>query len=129
MFRHRPLPRAPLLAAALGLALAAAPGASWGQDRSSQERLDRLERDLNMLQRQVYRGGSPPVIGGDAAVGAQIRMDRLDAQMRDLTGHVEEFVNQLEQLRQRVEQINADLDLRIGSSAAGNTPLAANAPP
>src|SRR5712692_10533046 len=110
MFRQPLLPRAPLLIAALGLALAAAPYAAWSQDRSTQERLERLERDLNMLQRQVYRGSPPPVIAGDGsvAVNAQIRMDRLEAQMRDLTGQVEEYVNHLEQLRQRVEQINAD---------------------
>ena len=35
-------------------------GACLGQDRSAYERLDRLERDLNMLQRQVYRGGPSP---------------------------------------------------------------------
>jgi tol-pal system protein YbgF len=130
MFRQPLPPRAALLAAACGLARAAAPPSAWSQDRSTQERLERLERDLNMLQRQVYRGGPPQVIGGDGggAASAQIRMDRVEAQMRDLTGHVEEVSNQLEQLRQRMEQINTDLDLRIGSGGVGGGALAAVPP-
>src|SRR5947209_8348133 len=102
MFRRTFLPCA-YGAVALGLA-AVAVQPVYGQDRSAQERLDRLERDLNMLQRQVYRGGPPPM-GGDpgAAVGVQVRMDRLEEQMRELTGRVEEFSNQVEQLRHRME--------------------------
>jgi tol-pal system protein YbgF len=116
-------------AVALGLAVIMSPLAS-AQDRSTQERLDRLERDLNMLQRQVYRGGPPPM-GGDpgAAVGVQVRMDRLEEQMRDLTGRVEEFSNQVEQLRHRMEQINGDLDARVSQAGPGPGPYAAAGPP
>jgi tol-pal system protein YbgF len=106
--------------------------AAWSQDRSTQERLDRLERDLNMLQRQVYRGGPLPGAGGGdgAAVDSAIRMDRLEAQMRDLTGRVEEFTNQIEQVRQRVEQVSSDVDTRFGQASAAAGPLApANPPP
>jgi tol-pal system protein YbgF len=85
------------------------------QDRAMQDRLDRLERDLSMLQRQVYRGGPAPVVsaGSAAAVDAELRMDRLEAQMRELTGRVEDAVNGVEQLRRRLEQINSDIDLRF----------------
>jgi len=85
------------------------------QDRAMQDRLDRLERDLSMLQRQVYRGGPSPVVGGGSAgaVDAELRMDRLEAQMRELTGRVEDAVNGVEQLRRRLEQINSDIDLRF----------------
>ena len=72
------------LSIAFGLAVVAAPTAARSQDASTQERLDRLERDLNMLQRQVYRG-APPSGGGGVAVDSAIRMDRLEAQMRELT--------------------------------------------
>src|SRR5439155_25365233 len=104
------------LSVALGLAVAAVPVPGWSQDRSTQERLDRLERDLNMLQRQVYRGAPPPQMAGGesgAAVNAELRMGRLEAQMRDLTGRVEEFINQAEQLHQRVEQIAGDIEERF----------------
>ena len=53
-------------------------------------------------------------------------MERLEAQMRDLTGRVEEIGNGLDQLKQRVEQINTDIDVRFsqmgGSAAAGPAP-------
>jgi tol-pal system protein YbgF len=86
------------------------------QDRTVQDRLDRLERDLSMLQRQVYRGtgGSAPSPVPSAAVDLEVRMDRLEAQMRDLTGRVEEAANSVEQLRARLEQINSDIDVRLG---------------
>lgn len=121
MFRQPLLPCA-CLALALGCAGLAVPVPAWSQDSSTQERLDRLERDLNMLQRQVYRGAPPPAMAGDsggAAVNIEVRMDRLEARMRDLTGRVEEFTNQIDQIRQRVEQINGDVDMRLGQSGAG----------
>ncbi len=97
------------------VAVAAPIPAARSQDRAIQDRLDRLERDLSMLQRQVYRSGPPPVItaGSGAAVDAELRMDRLEAQMRELTGRVEDAVNGVEQMRRRLEQINSDIDVRI----------------
>jgi tol-pal system protein YbgF len=90
--------------------------AARSQDRAMQDRLDRLERDLSMLQRQVYRsaGGSPVVAGSSAAVDSELRMDRLETEMRELTGRVEDAINGVEQLRRRLEQINSDIDLRFG---------------
>jgi len=106
--------------AALG-AVPCARGQSF--DRTTQVRLDRIERDLNMLERQVYRGPptalGPPAAGGGgtSAADIEIRMERLEAQMRDLTGRVEEIANGLDQLKQRVEQINSDYDVRFNELA------------
>lgn len=128
MFRQLLLPGA-CLSMAFGLAVSAAPAPAWSQDGSTPERLDRLERDLNMLQRQVYRGAPAPAGGGGAAVNTEIRMDRLEGQMRDLTGRVEEFINQIEQMRQRVEQVSGDVETRLSQGApAGSGPLAAANP-
>jgi len=82
-----------------------------------QDRVERLERDLSMLQRQVYRGGSPPVAAGvTVAVDIELRMDRLEAEMRDLTGRVENAANGVEQVRRRLEQINSDIEVRFGQA-------------
>jgi tol-pal system protein YbgF len=105
--------------------------AARAQDRALQDRLDRLERDLSMLQRQVYRGGPAQVVsaGSPAAVDAELRMDRLEAQMRELTGRVEDAVNGVEQLRRRLEQINSDIDLRFSQAQGqGQGPLRNAAP-
>jgi tol-pal system protein YbgF len=116
------------------------PAIAWAQDSTTQERLDRIERDLNMLQRQVYRGAptaamAAPGGGGGSITAAdiEIRMERLEAQMRDLTGRVEQVGNGLDQLRQRVEQINSDIDVRLGGGVAAGPvsgrPGAAGSPP
>ena len=94
-----------------------------------QERLDRLERDLNMLQRQVYRGAPTPATARrpSAAVNAEIRMDRLEAQMRDLTGRVEEFTNQVDAAAPAASS-RSTATSRCALSRPGR-PIAAAAPP
>jgi tol-pal system protein YbgF len=117
MLRHSTLSHAlPTTLLLVVVALALPIQSARSQDRVMQDRLERLERDLSMLQRQVYRGGgSPPVAAGhNAAVDTELRMDRLEAEMRDLTGRVENAANGVEQLRRRLEQINSDIDVRFG---------------
>jgi tol-pal system protein YbgF len=116
------------LCAGAALAVITVPIVARAQDAATQERLDRLERDLNMLQRQVYRGGAPAMApsggggqGSTTAADIEIRMERLEAQMRDLTGKVEEVNNGLDQLKQRVEQINSDFDVRFNEMSGGTT--------
>jgi len=106
-------PRSVLILALVAITLPNS--AARAQERAMQERLDHLERDLSMLQRQVYRGGPAQLTstGSTAAVDAELRMDRLETQMRELTGRVEDAVNGVEQLRRRLEQINSDIDLRF----------------
>ncbi|HTT81421.1 MAG TPA: tol-pal system protein YbgF [Stellaceae bacterium] len=130
MLRRQLLPCA-WLTIALGVATLTAVAPAWGQDLTTEDRLDRLERDLNMLQRQVY-GGAPPPPGSVAAPGTgatvdlEVRMERLEQQMRDLTGRVEELGNRVDQLHQRIEQINSDVDMRLGLAPGA---AAAAAPP
>jgi tol-pal system protein YbgF len=115
------------------LAVVTPPAIAWGQapDRTTQDRLDRIERDLNMLERQVYRGAPTavaPGVGGAGTMSAadiEVRMERLEAQMRDLTGRVEGISNGLDQLKQRVEQVNSDIDVRLSETGG----MAAGAPP
>jgi tol-pal system protein YbgF len=128
MFRQALLTRA-CLAVVLGVGLSAAP--AWSQDRSAYERLHRLERDLNMLQRHVYRGAPAPMMEADSTVAAntQIRMDRLEAQMRDLTGRIEEYMNYVEQVRHRVEQLRSDVELRFDQGSGGPASPATAVPP
>ena len=115
MIRRKILPRAhPILLLTAIILMVPGPEAR-SQDRATQDRLERLEKDLSMLQRQVYRGGSAQVAsaGASAAVDTELRMDRLETEMRELTGRVEDVVNQVEQLRNRLEQINGDIDIRL----------------
>ncbi len=56
-------------------------------------------------------------------------MDRLEQQMRDLTGRVENMTNEVEQLRQRLEQVNSDIDVRLGQGQAQLSGSAEPPPP
>jgi tol-pal system protein YbgF len=105
------------------------------------DRLDRMERDMNQLQRQVYRGGSTsgaPVPGpspdSGTAVNLELRLDQLETQMRTMTGSVEEASYSIDQVKRRLDKLVADVDQRLsqlehpGAAPAG-PPFAANAAP
>ena len=116
MLRRSTLPHVRLTLLLVLLATALPSHAARSQDRALQDRLDRLERDLSMLQRQIYRNGGGPAVftGPGAAVDTELRIDRLETEMRELTGRVEDAANRVDQLRQRLEQINSDIDVRFG---------------
>ncbi len=91
------------------------------------DRLDRLERDINLLQRQVYRGssGSAPVPAappGDAnsALNFEMRVGRIEDQMRTMTGQIEETSYKIEQLRQNLEKLQSDIEVRFNQLQGGN---------
>src|SRR5260221_13942926 len=89
-------------------------GTVVAQDRDLRpllDRLDRMERDMNQLQRQVYRGGSTsgapvPVAPADGgtAVNLELRVDQIETQMRTLTGSLEEGNYSIDQLKPRLDK-------------------------
>jgi tol-pal system protein YbgF len=104
------------------------------------DRLDRMERDMNQLQRQVYRGGStsgapvpaaPPDSG--TAVNLELRIDQLENQMRTMTGSLEEATYSIDQLKRRVDKLVGDVDQRLSQlehpGAAPTGPAVAAATP
>src|SRR5690242_10301249 len=101
------------------------------------DRLDRLERDINLLQRQVYRGGSgnapvPAAPPGDAnsALNFEMRVGRMEDQMRTMTGQIEETSYKIEQLRQNLERLQSDIEVRFNQlqGGGGNPPSVSGAP-
>jgi tol-pal system protein YbgF len=129
-------------AALIGVVLLAPMGGALAQDRDVRpllDRIDRLERDMNQVQRQVYRGsanGAPvPVSPADSAtaVNTELRMDQIETQMRTLTGTLEELTYSIDQLKQRLDKISGDVDLRLGALEHPGSPpprgnTASNAP-
>jgi tol-pal system protein YbgF len=132
-------------------AAVAAPGAR-AQDTSVKsliDRVDRLQREITTLQRQVYRGETPPTAAGSAGDGGdvsdtqaariQVRLSQFEGELRRLTGQVEEQSFKINQMAQRLDKLVADMDLRLqrleqggtaaadGSKAAGNELAAAPA--
>jgi len=92
------------------------------------DRLDRIERDVNLLQRQVYRGGTgsapvPMAPPGDAnsALNFEMRMGRIEDQMRTMTGQIEETSYKIEQLRQNLEKLQSDVEFRFSQITGGGS--------
>ncbi len=132
------------------LSLGAAPGFSQTRDvQSLGEKLDRLERDLQDVQRQVYSRYSTQNQAGDApsatqpapATGASpdaspslpagpmaMRVDELDQGMRALTGDVERLNFRVDQIASQISALSGDIDFRL-RRLEQNTGLAVGALP
>lgn len=131
--------RAPLLilacAALLGAAHLQPAAAQSGADiRSLAEQVDRLQRELTVLQRNVYQGqagrpatGGAPVPGEAGRVAdLQIRLDDMDSRISQLVGQIEETNHRITMMEQKFERFSSDLDVRLNElSAAGGAPQAA----
>jgi tol-pal system protein YbgF len=100
--------------------------------RSLVDRLDRIERDMNMLQRQVYRGtgptGAPVAVSppdAQAALNTEVRISQIEDQMRTVTGQIEESNYNIDQLKRRLDKLVSDIDLRLSALEHGGTSAAA----
>jgi tol-pal system protein YbgF len=122
-----------LFALALGASIGMPAPAALAQDARVQgliDRIDRLQREMQTLQRAVYRGENPPPAepaplasgagasgSGDlettAAARLALRLSQLESQMRELTGLIEESNHRQTQLREQIDKLAADSDLRL----------------
>jgi tol-pal system protein YbgF len=110
--------------------LATSPGAALAQSsdiRPVLDRMERMERDLSILQRQVYRGQTPPPASGGGAASAssaaemdssiainlQSRLTQMENELRALTGKIEETSFAETQLANRLERLQKDYELRF----------------
>ena len=99
------------------------------------QRIERLQRDMNTLQRFVYKG--EPVPAGEAVAGTtgQVsgvtraaaartdqRLSQFETQLRSLTGQVEEAVYRSNQINERLERLAAETDLRLRQLEQGMVP-------
>ncbi len=116
----------------VGLVIAAAfwpaPAAAQRTEvRPLLDRLDRVERELNLLQRQIYRGrvapmpapapagASAPGLSPNVATRMEVRLNELESELRNVTGQAEEVSYAVEQLRTRIEKLVSDVDLRLSA--------------
>jgi TolA-binding protein len=89
-----------------------------------EQRIDRLERQVQQVQRQVFPKGRPadtagfaddPAATQSSVVSLDQRLDSLEKQMADLLRQAEESGNRLRILESGVNQLKADQDQRIGA--------------
>jgi len=105
-------------------------------------RLDRIEQQLRAVQRRVFPGGNNQVVepeigaetprgpggspSGEALSGLTARVDALEAQLRTLTGQVEEQGFRSRQIEEQIARLRADLTQRLERIEA---PVVAAPPP
>ena len=90
-------------------------------DVNLQGRLNRLENDIQTLNRQVFRGGPVPQGGSSASGGVpsslaadfEVRLSRLEGELQTLTGKYEETVFGISQARERLDKLSSDLEYRL----------------
>ena len=92
------------------------------QSESIVQELQRLRRDLSDIQRFVYQGNGKPPAGGipakprndtEAAGRLQRQILDLQAQMRDLTGHIERMQHDVRNANARLDKLVSDVDIRL----------------
>lgn len=111
----------------LGLAFGAvlagqAYGPAFAQSADVQNRLERIENELDTLNRAVYRGETPPpsaraAIGMNEQADAEVRFQQMEGEIRDMRGKLEEQGHQLRQLTEKLELMNADQQLANSSAS------------
>ena len=133
------------LMAALIIAGTAAPALAQRAE-TVEQRLERVEQQLRAVQRRVFPGGRAqfvePEIGtdptaptttttptGDALMNLTARVDALEAQLRTLTGQVEEQGFRARQLEQQIGQLRTDLQARLDRIEVASRPAPAAEPP
>jgi hypothetical protein len=107
--------------------LSALPATAQTDSRALLDRVERMERDMSIIQRQVYRGGGPspttgmtggpsgavPMLEGNAASMLNGRIDQLEEQIRLLTGQLEESRHAQTILNGRFDKLTKDVEIRF----------------
>lgn len=116
---------APLIAAALLLlpALAAAQNSTLN---ALNDRMSRLERQLSELERWAASDGKAPPpgqSGGSAGIqsatnpaqlaDAEVRLSRLESQIREMNGQIERIAHEVRSASQRMDKLVGDVDFRL----------------
>ncbi len=135
------------LAALAALVLFAGAGLGLGEAAAQEGRLqdvlnklDRLERDMRVMSRQLYRRGpasgaapaapaarpaaaavrpaAPPPAAGVRLENAYVarleaRLDDLESEIRSATGSIENFNHSMRQISSRLDKLVADMELRM----------------
>jgi len=144
----RPALLGPLCGALLAVALLSSPLPSAAQSsevRELRDRVERMQRELVVLQRQVYHSGgqgggqgggqlAAPATGGDGVTQTQaarleLRLSQFETELRRLTGQAEELSYRVDRSYQRLDEVVARLDrLEAQALAAPSTAAAPGYP-
>ena len=125
---------------ALAASVALVPAGALAQRQpvpTPEQRIDRLERQVQQMQRQLFPKGRPadtagfaddPAATQSSVVTLDQRVDSLERQMADLVRQSEENGNRLRTIESGLAQLKSDQDQRIGALEQRMSEGAAAAP-
>lgn len=107
-----------LLPGLLAFCVLAVPAqAQYSSDTNN--RLNRLENEIETISRYIYKGETPPPTafssGSKASADTEVRLQQLESQIRDLNGKLEEQSYQLRQLKEQLDRALSDIEMRLGN--------------
>ena len=116
--------------ALIALGTVAVPVPAAGQSADLYEltdRLDRLQREVQTLQRTISRGAAAGR-AADSAANTEVRLTEFEALLRGLEQRIEALENERRRDSERLEQLSSDLQLRLQAlEQAAPAPDAADA--
>lgn len=94
--------------------------------QSVETRIDRVEKQLRAVQREVFRSGGVPdsdgsIPSGGQLAGIEVRIQQLESQIRALNGQIEEMRFQMEESDRRMEKFQEDAEFRFGELEQGRS--------
>jgi TolA-binding protein len=121
-----------VLAASVLLVSSALSGAAFAQtDSQAIQRMERLENDLQVIQRQLARGGTITTGSSGEPIAntsqLEVRLGNIEDEIRHLRGKTEEAEFQVRKLSENMEKMQRDMELRLNELDAA-TKEAAKSP-
>ena len=118
------------------------PSFALAQQQDEQARIEKLERDLNMLQGEFYRSKPNPVAINDVSdddakkllqqqqqfqASIEVRLTQLEEQLRQMNGKNEEQEFANTKLKEDVRKLTEDMNFRLNALEQGKTTAAKDA--
>ncbi len=123
-----------LAGAIIGITFAMLPSVPASAQLSDTEslinRLIRLEREVQTLNLQVYRGEPAPALEPGTAAPVpegyaaqfEVRLSQIERQLRDLTGQMEQSQFTMRQINERLDRALTDIEYRLTLLEGGEPP-------
>ncbi len=92
----------------------------FAQSNDVQSRLQRMQNDIDTLNRAVYKGEKPAISAADkqATADLEVRLGRIESEIRDLTGKLEQQSYDSQQLQQKLDALQQDSRMRLDAIEA-----------
>ncbi|MFK7840530.1 MAG: tol-pal system protein YbgF [Bdellovibrionales bacterium] len=107
---------------AIGFCCLTVADASAQSNRELRNRIDRLEKEIETLSRALFRGEQPQGTSGFAGNGRdaahaslEVRISQLETELRNMRGKNEELSYDNRLLREELERLKSDFELRLES--------------